>query len=181
MACARDWVTEAAFWSAVRDLLNSLLRPFDDDGRSSSKLGSVRCCVPLWTSCYTMILPHPFVSMSLFFVFANVDRVGTLDVQNFDVAATAETAKEFMNVALGFDETQYGKLSQRFHLIARHLIFCLSGYMLYQVTPRGYLPGNPFGTRHLRAVAWIVPDSFTLMRGSLSEHVRRCCYVPTCA
>lgn len=30
------------------------------------------------------------------------------DVQNFDVATTEATAKEFMNVALGFDETQYG-------------------------------------------------------------------------
>lgn len=31
------------------------------------------------------------------------------DVQNFDVASSAETAKEFMNVGLGFDETQYGE------------------------------------------------------------------------
>ncbi|CAM9252164.1 unnamed protein product [Ascophyllum nodosum] len=32
-------------------------------------------------------------------------------VQNFDVADTAATAKEFMNVGLGFDETQYGLLA----------------------------------------------------------------------
>lgn len=31
------------------------------------------------------------------------------DVQNFDVATTEATAKEFMNVGLGFDETQYGQ------------------------------------------------------------------------
>lgn len=33
----------------------------------------------------------------------------TSDVQNFDVATTEATAKEFMNVGLGFDETQYGE------------------------------------------------------------------------
>ncbi|CAM9915556.1 unnamed protein product [Ectocarpus fasciculatus] len=32
-------------------------------------------------------------------------------VQNFDVATTEATAKEFMNVGLGFDETQYGLLA----------------------------------------------------------------------
>ncbi|CAB1106720.1 unnamed protein product [Ectocarpus sp. CCAP 1310/34] len=32
-------------------------------------------------------------------------------VQNFDVATTEATAKEFMNVSLGFDETQYGLLA----------------------------------------------------------------------
>ncbi|CAN0198680.1 unnamed protein product [Ectocarpus sp. 4 AP-2014] len=32
-------------------------------------------------------------------------------VQNFDVATTEATAKEFMNIGLGFDETQYGLLA----------------------------------------------------------------------
>lgn len=39
------------------------------------------------------------------------------DVQNFDVAATEATAKEFMNIGLGFDETQYGELPK--------YLFCL--------------------------------------------------------
>lgn len=33
-------------------------------------------------------------------------------MQNFDVAATEATAKEFMNIGLGFDETQYGELAK---------------------------------------------------------------------
>ncbi|CAM9703847.1 unnamed protein product, partial [Choristocarpus tenellus] len=32
-------------------------------------------------------------------------------VQNFDVASTSATAKEFMNIGIGFDETEYGLLA----------------------------------------------------------------------
>lgn len=56
-----------------------------------------------------------FFVLTIFLVSGSDDACGepvygrpVSDVQNFDVATTAATAKEFMNVGLGFDETQYG-------------------------------------------------------------------------
>lgn len=49
----------------------------------------------------TTLVGNSLLFFSFFFLVS--------DVQNFDVATTAATAKEFMNVGLGFDETQYGQ------------------------------------------------------------------------
>lgn len=61
---------------------------------------------------FVLCCPFSFVvhQRCPFFVVVIAAQCHT-DVQNFDVATSEATAKEFMNVALGFDETQYGEHS----------------------------------------------------------------------